>query len=564
MRSARVSPHGVPAVVAAALAVLAGCRSPDAHRRGADEAAARIIADAQRQALGRTEPFSLERPRDLLRKRLMIEQTLPTSTNSTATPSGEMVTLSLMDALQVGARNSRDYQTRKEAVFESALALDLERDDFRNSYAGLISSLFSGTDSDGSDTRQAEGSASAGLTRRLESGASLSSRIALDVVKLLTGEKMSSVGLLVDASISVPLLRGFGRDVAREPLTQAERGVLYALWGFARFKREYAVGVTQSYYRVLDQMQRISNAEENQKRITAARERAEQQARAGRLPEIQVDQARQDELSARTRVLSTRLGKDRQLDQYKLTLGLPADARVTLDRAELTNLTTTVGQALLTDDEAAPGAAVRAVDEAEAIRAALERRLDLRVTRGRREDAARRVVVARDALRAGLDLTASGGLDEREQSGSADAEDTTALDYSVGLELDLPWERTAERNAYRLSLIALDKAGRDIEEGEDQVKLEVRDAIRALVDAREAYRIQAEAVALAERRVNSTALFLEAGRAEIRDILEAQESLVSAQDALTAALVAYRLAELNLRKDTGTLEIDERGIWRDD
>ena len=58
-------------------------------------------------------------------------------------------------------------------------------------------------------------------------------------------------------------------------------------------------------------------------------------------------------------------------------------------------------------------------------------------------------------------------------------------------------------------------------------------------------------------------MFLEAGRAEIRDVLEAEESLVSAQNALSAALVAYRVGELELQRDMGVLEVDEEGLWKE-
>ena len=68
---------------------------------------------------------------------------------------------------------------------------------------------------------------------------------------------------------------------------------------------------------------------------------------------------------------------------------------------------------------------------------------------------------------------------------------------------------------------------------------------------------------LAQRRVASTNLFLEAGRAEIRDLLEAQEALVTAQNALTAALVSYRVNELALQRDLGVLEVDHQGLWRE-
>jgi outer membrane protein TolC len=58
-------------------------------------------------------------------------------------------------------------------------------------------------------------------------------------------------------------------------------------------------------------------------------------------------------------------------------------------------------------------------------------------------------------------------------------------------------------------------------------------------------------------------MFLEAGRAEIRDLLEAQEALISAQNALTAALVTYRVGELALQRDLGLLEVDHEGVWQE-
>ena len=75
--------------------------------------------------------------------------------------------------------------------------------------------------------------------------------------------------------------------------------------------------------------------------------------------------------------------------------------------------------------------------------------------------------------------------------------------------------------------------------------------------------IQAKSVTVARRRVESTTLFLQAGRAEIRDVLEAQEALVSAQNALTASLVDYRVAELELQRDLGVLEVDDQGLWHE-
>jgi outer membrane protein TolC len=70
-------------------------------------------------------------------------------------------------------------------------------------------------------------------------------------------------------------------------------------------------------------------------------------------------------------------------------------------------------------------------------------------------------------------------------------------------------------------------------------------------------------VELARRRVRSTNLYLQAGRVEIRDALEAQEALLSAQNALTTALVNYRVAELELQRDLDLLQITPEGLWEE-
>ena len=79
-----------------------------------------------------------------------------------------------------------------------------------------------------------------------------------------------------------------------------------------------------------------------------------------------------------------------------------------------------------------------------------------------------------------------------------------------GLRLDLPFERTAERIAYRESFVNLETSVRSVQALEDQIKLSVRNSLRQMLTDRESVRIQVEAVRLARDRVNSTNLLLEA------------------------------------------------------
>jgi len=617
MRSRFAGSAALSTVLAAWL--VTGCHFGAAgYRREADEVATRIVEAAQREALGREEPFTIERPSDTLRRRLLLDQQLPhtgaaslgadqlepvphwpeeqyparLAGGASVVPpwqDGRPLTLTLVQALQVAARNNRDYQTRKEDVFTSALDLDLEANQFRHLFFADAEARFDADLSGNEDVRGVTHTETVSWQRQLKNGTLLTAGLGMDLVKLLTQDRASALGLFADATVTIPLLRGAGRHIVSEPLTRAEREVVYSLYTFERFRRTLAVRVASEYLAVLQQLDQAENAEDNYRRLIESARRARRLANAGRLPKIQVDQARQDELRSRERWIAAQQMYARRLDTFKTTLGLPTDARIELDPAELTRLAEVASSAMhhagadqATDTPPKPGDAPDADTPAllpppsarggpleipgeQAVGVALEHRLDLRTLLGRVFDAQRQVVVAADALKLGLKLEGTGQVGERRGLSSA-AQDNARLSvdrgvYSLGLLLGVPLERTAERNAYRASLIDLEQATRAVQDLEDQVKLNVRDALRKLLEARESYRIQAQAVALAERRVASTGLFLQAGRAQIRDVLEAQESLVSARNARTAALVNYRVAELELQRDMGVLTVDEKGLW---
>jgi outer membrane protein TolC len=411
------------------------------------------------------------------------------------------------------------------------------------------------------------------------------------------------------------------------------------------------VQVAGEYLGVLQLMDQVSNAEENYRQLLLSSRRARRLSESGRLEAIQVDQSLQDELTARERWISAQQSYAHALDNLKLTLGLPADAAIELDRGELQRLAQSAQEAMATADAktAEPEAAVSIppapaeetgpneppeqspavepqekpalaqgdaagastpasapasepaepaepaaaagqedvlaanqpvdlvppspkggpleMDETQAVRIALDNRLDLRSAIGQVYDAQRKVVVAADALKADVALTGSGSLGSGRSVYSADQPDARLEPqhglYAAGAQVNLPLERTAERNAYRNSLIYLQQATRSVQSLEDAIKLQVRDDLRQLLQSRESYFIQAQAAKLAQRRVDSTQLFLQAGRAQIRDLLEAQDALINARDAVTAALVSYRVTSLQFQRDLDVLEIDEKGLWRE-
>ena len=594
-----------------------GCQSPSQHRLKADNVAEAIIQEKATQALGRTQEFNIERPSDILRRRLLSEQELVYATEASlgsdklpliehwpetnypevissldpplVLEQGRALKISLLEALKIGARNSFDYQTQKEEVFRSALALDLERNEFRNVFVGQVESLYS-TDSTGDKTQSGTlNSGGLDVSKKFKSGIELSSALAIDLANLITGGGASSFGIAGDATISIPLLRGSGKHIVSEPLTQAERNAIYSIYEFERFKKTFSVDIAAEYLAVLRQLDEAKNSEENYRSLIASSRRSRRLADAGKMRAIEVDQAQQNELRSRERWIRANESYKKGLDSFKSQLGLPPDAGIDLDRVELENLIAPTAQtrkeiALEEELQAsrktppadAPielvepsrnNAGPLEIDESLAIRLALDNRLDFRVTQGKVYDAQRKIIVDADALGAELTFLGSAALGERRTITTAELDDAefraNKAKYSALLTIDLPFERTKERNIYRNSFITLERAVRDVQLLEDKIKLSVINELRDLLRARESLFIQAKAVYVAEKRVKSINMFLEAGRAEIRDLLEAQEALLSAQNGLTGAVVDYRVAELQLQRDLGLLKVDEKGLWQE-
>ncbi len=584
--------------------LLAACQSAGKHRAEADRAADAIITQTQEEGLGRAEEFTIERPSQTFRQRLMLDQQLPAIGPASYGPDfledpehwpeigtplsrpdfffpgsengNDTVEISLVEALRIAATNSRAYQSEKESVFNAALQLDLERFRFDNTFRGSIEAMF--TSDQGSGDNSARVDSEVGVQRQLESGANLSSALALDLVNLLRGEGSTALNMTLDNSISIPLLRGAGRHIVTEPRTQAEQNVLYAIYEFERFKHDYAVRVANEYFSVLQQRDQIDNAEAAYRRLMLLVERTEALYERGRVTGIEVDQGRQDLLRARERLISARENYARQLDQFKLTLGLPTDARIALSQEEFdmlrdqademfgeraSDIDIEIDEEADLPDEPDPEERGRyEFDESRALTLAMDNRLDIRIAEGEVYDAQRRVIVAADALRPGLNLRGSavyGGRLTRDGGRFAPSDGV----YTAGLELDAPWSRRSERIGFRQSLIQVESAVRSFQNLEDQVKLDVRNALRALLEQREGFRIQTEALNVAERRVEQTQAFQEVGRAETRDVLEANESLLQAQNSLVDSLVGYRIAELNLQRDLGVLHVDHQGLWNE-
>ena len=347
-------------------------------------------------------------------------------------------------------------------------------------------------------------------------------------------------------SLSQPLLRGAGAKIAAENLTQAERDVIYEIRSFSYFQDTFAFEIVETYLRLVQQQDIVINQYSNYLSRVSLRERSVALA-VDRLAPFQADLAAQEELSARnTYILAVERYRS-TLDQFKVTLGLPTGIDIRLDGGALAELES-VGllPVPLTDEQS--------------FRIALERRPDLLNEIDEFEDSKRKIVVAADALKPDLLLFGDASLVSK---GRSDYATFDVNDYRLngGVRLDLPLNRKLERNGYRRSLIDFERQLRELGLFLDELKNNLREDLRTLDQSRQSYDIQVRAKALADRRVESSELSLQAGRIQVRDVVDAQTARVQAYNAATAALIDYHLARMRLLLDLGVLKTQRERFW---
>lgn len=451
--------------------------------------------------------------------------------------------LTLGQAVAMATAHNRQYQLEKELLYIKALDLRLARYEFEPQFFGIGGGGYA--TSGGDDGVGA--AASFGLNRLLATGTRIGTRVAINWVRILTGDLEG--GLLtsvLSASVTQPLLRGSDRRIVLENLTQAERDTLYQIRSFNRFRKTLVVSVISRYYRVLQQLDVVENAEQHYHRLLGVEQKLQLLTDVGRLPRHELRQAHQDTLDAQDTYIEARKLYKQALDEFKLQLSLPTNAQLQLDDSELA--------VLAAAEMGAPD-----FSEEEALETAINQRLDLANSADAVADAKRKVLVAADSLDAELNLIAGASVPSQELSTS----EAKALDdmFMADLELHLPLDRVAEQNVYRKALIVLSQQRRAYEEAADTVTLQVRRAYRDLLEAAQSYQIQSESLQLAQKRFDNTSLLMQYGRASSRRVLDAQKDFFRSRNAATEALVNYTVATLNFYRDTGVLQVRPDGMW---
>ena len=244
-------------------------------------------------------------------------------------------------AVEIALLNSREYQTAEEDLYLTALRLTLSRFQFDWQWFLTNDTTYTHFGSGGSsngETNTLSSLTGLGFRRNLAAGGQLLVDFANTLVYEYTGadSRRFSSNLLV--SLTQPLLRGAGRDIALEGLTQAERDVLYEVRNFARFRKSFWADVAVQNGGYLDLLLSVQTVRNNQANLQQQEETYRLYSelfKGGRASAVELDQFFQALQQARLNVITSEASLQTSLDFFKLRMGLPPRLVIELDESPL-------------------------------------------------------------------------------------------------------------------------------------------------------------------------------------------------------------------------------------
>jgi hypothetical protein len=279
--------------------------------------------------------------------------------------------LKMDQSVELGVINSRVYQRIREDLYSVALPVTQQRFNFAYQWADFVDFVrqTAGYKSPVGQENNWTVNSSVSFSKLFSTGALLTFDWVNNTVFDFTGTGFNSQST-INLQFLQPFLQGGGRAVTLEPLTQAERNLVYAIRAYARFRELFYTSVTigssppgtlasaigsttgGSPISVLAALGIASTDVSGvftgylptlyrecdlaaDKKLVRDLEKAlriyEGYQEGGQFSPLQVDQVRSTLLSAQNTVLSDQQFVANSLDQFKLVLGLPVNIPLILD-----------------------------------------------------------------------------------------------------------------------------------------------------------------------------------------------------------------------------------------
>jgi hypothetical protein len=282
--------------------------------------------------------------------------------------------LTLDQSAELGVINSRDYQRFREDLYLLALPVTTQRFSFAFQWLATETAFrqWAGVESLEGHKENWTMNSTIGVSKLFSTGALLTTAFANSTVwNFLAprGHRLTSQTTM-NLDFIQPLLRGGGKAVTLEPLTQAERNLLYSIRAYARFRELFYlqialgssipsdlataagasnvgspisilaalgiastdvaggfVGYLSTLFREVDMAADRKWVQDLEKALKIY----EGYQEGGIFSPLQVDQVRSTLLQAKNTVLNDAQFYNNALDQFKLLLGVPVNMPLILD-----------------------------------------------------------------------------------------------------------------------------------------------------------------------------------------------------------------------------------------
>ncbi len=448
--------------------------------------------------------------------------------------------LDLLGCFQQAQLTAREHINAQEDYTLSAIRLLIEQHGFEPQLFNDTSLSYSNTQVDGINTDNVLRIMNElGVRQRLPFGGQVAARwvweASEDLRSRVTGQYVQSSAVVLEGS--VPLLRGAG-DVAQESLIQARRSLVYAARSFEDFRRTFLVSIARDYFNLLLQQDGIANQVRQLESLRSLEQRQREWNAAGRLPEFEVNLARNNVLNAEANLANARESYILAIDRFKVRLGLEPSVLVEILPFELP-----IPEPDVTLDAATEFA--------------LSYRLDLQNQRDRVDDTKRGVRNAKNGLLPDLSIAGAVRLptdsDEREGGVVFEPDDTQ---FNASVTFSLPLDREIERLQLRAAIIGLQRSERDYEQFRDVLVLDVRARVREIERARFNLTLAEERVKITQRRgeeqkIKEDEVDTQSLVDTANDLLQAEQARDQARNDVRNAVLDYLLAtgQMRVRRD---------------
>jgi outer membrane protein len=397
-----------------------------------------------------------------------------------------------------------------------------------------------------------------GFSQLFETGTALG--VGFNTTRLTTNSSFATVNPSFNSgltfSLSQPLWRKAGLFVNRAPIVIAQRSIKQSQAMFAAQLNETVARIIGEYWDVVQAAESVDVLRKSQERAEASYQHDKRALELGALSPLEIYRSESKVAQRKIAVLQAEYSLKRAQDAFRQALGADLDARAGALDLELT------------DKAEAPGA-LAAIDLQDALAQAVKNRPELEAQRQQLSIDDDTVRLASNNLRPDVNLSATYGTSgvggtvfDRNGALLSAGGFTDSLaqlggfgfpTYGVSLQLRLPVRNNAAAADLGTALVTKKRALYQMRSLQQNVGIDVKNAVHdlelaeLLMAASQSSRdLTAKTLATEERKY-------ELGAQTIFFVLDAQDQLAQAEQALLQSQIAYRKALAGVDRATGQL-----------